>query len=159
MEVCVDNVDSLINAVQGGASRIELCSALSEGGLTPSFGFFKLAKSLTTIPIHVLIRSRTGDFNYNENDLKIMAEDSKVLVEAGADGIVFGCLDKTANIDVNGCKLILDAVKNSPINFTFHRAFDVVQDPIKAAQLIKELGFTRILTSGQVSELSKSYIS
>ena len=151
MEVCVDNVDSLINAVQGGASRIELCSALSEGGLTPSFGFLKLAKSLTTIPIHVLIRSRTGDFNYDENDLKIMAEDSKVLVEAGADGIVFGCLDKQANIDVNGCKLILDAVKNNPINLTFHRAFDVVQDPIKTANVIKELGFTRILTSGQVS--------
>ena len=73
------------------------------------------------------------------------------LVEAGADGIVFGCLDKQANIDVNGCKLILDAVKNNPINLTFHRAFDVVQDPIKTANVIKELGFTRILTSGQVS--------
>ena len=108
MEVCVDNIDSLINATSGGASRIELCSALSEGmdwtfsrelgvfssliifflftyllqiigGLTPSIGFLKIAKSVSPLPIHVLIRSRSGDFCYDENDLKIMAEDAKQL--------------------------------------------------------------------------------
>merc|ERR1712062_252101 len=140
MEVCVDNIESLVNAVDGGASRIELCSALSEGGLTPSTGFLKHAKSIT----------RAGDFCYGENDIRIMSEDAKLLVEAGADGIVFGCLDPEANIDVKNCQTILESVKpRSNINFTFHRAFDLAQNPMKSAEVIKNLGFSRILTSGQ----------
>ena len=147
----MDSIESLVNAVEGGASRIELCSALSEGGLTPSIGFLKHAKSITSIPIHVLLRSRAGDFCYGENDIRIMSEDAKLLVEAGADGIVLGCLDPEANIDVKNCQTILESVKpRSNINFTFHRAFDLAQNPMKSAEVIKNLGFSRILTSGQV---------
>ena len=106
---------------------------------------------IQSIPIHVLLRSRAGDFCYGENDIRIMSEDAKLLVEAGADGIVFGCLDPEANIDVKNCQTILESVKpRSNINFTFHRAFDLAQNPMKSAEVIKNLGFSRILTSGQV---------
>ena len=106
---------------------------------------------IQSIPIHVLLRSRAGDFCYGENDIRIMSEDAKLLVEAGADGIVFGCLDPEANIEVKNCQTILESVKpRSNINFTFHRAFDLAQNPMKSAEVIKNLGFSRILTSGQV---------
>ena len=78
-------------------------------------------------------------------------------VNAGADGIVFGCLTSEGNLDIKGCNLILEAVKGTKVNFTFHRAFDVLQDPIKAAEEIKNLGFTRILTSGQVRQILPNF--
>lgn len=157
MEVCVDNIDSLVAAIKGGASRIELCSSLSEGGLTPSMGFYKIAKKLSkNVPIHILIRPRGGDFLYDENEIEIMAQDCEIFANSGANGLVFGCLDKNAEIDVLACSKIIDRVlkceKNngySVRNLTFHRAFDVAQDAFKAVEIIKELGFSRLLTSGQ----------
>ena len=79
-----------------------------------------------------------------------MSEDAKLLVEAGADGIVFGCLDSEANIDVKNCQKIMESFKQNNVNLTFHRAFDLAQNPMKSAEVIKNLGFSRILTSGQV---------
>ena len=156
MEVCVDNVESFLNAVKGGASRIELCSALSEGGLTPSLGFYQTVKKLSEIPIHILIRPRGGDFLYNDHEVDIMAKDSETFANAGANGLVFGCLDKNADIDVVACRKIIENVKKCErdlhynLNLTFHRAFDVSKDAFKAVDVIEELGFSRILTSGKV---------
>ena len=90
MEVCVDNIESIQNSIAGGASRLELCSSLAEGGLTPSIGFFKVAKKISTIPIHVLIRPRGGDFLYSDEEIEIMAEDVEIFAKAGADGVVIG---------------------------------------------------------------------
>ena len=82
-----------------------------------------------------------------------MAEDAKVLVEHGADGIVIGCLDKEGNVDVEAVKKILKAIQSEKVSLTFHRAFDLVRDPFKAAETIIDLGFHRILTSGQVRKM------
>ena len=87
MEVCVDHLESVLNAVKGGASRLELCSSLAEGGITPSLGFFLVAKSVTQIPIHVLIRPRGGDFLYSSHELEIMAQDCEMFAQKGADGL------------------------------------------------------------------------
>ena len=84
-----------------------------------------------------------------------MAQDCEIFANAGANGLVFGCLDKNANIDVEACKKIIERLKTyqTELNLTFHRAFDVAQDPFKAVEIIKNLGFSRILTSGQVRKL------
>lgn len=151
MEVCVDNLESVLNAEQAGASRIELCSALSEGGLTPSLGIFKVAKSLSKMPIHVLIRPRGGDFLYTDAEVDIMASDAESFAKAGADGLVIGCLKSDGNVDVEACMKIMQKVNNyCSLNWTFHRAFDVAKDAMQAAKVIKDMGFSRILTSGQV---------
>ena len=91
MEVCVDNVSSFTNAVQSGASRIELCSSLAEGGLTPSLGFFRQVKKVNShVPVHVLIRPRGGDFYYQEAEVEIMRQDAAIFAENGAEGLVLG---------------------------------------------------------------------
>lgn len=148
MEVCVDNIQSAINAAAGNASRIELCSALSEGGLTPSLGFFKTVRLLISIPIFVLLRPRRGtDFVYSKEEIDSIAYDALEFKNAGADGFVFGILQRNGTINSVACLKILEIVK--PLPTTFHRAFDCVIDPFESLQKIIELGFNRILTSGQ----------
>ena len=167
MEVCVDNVLSFINAVEAGASRIELCSSLAEGGLTPSLGFFRQVQKINIheVPIHILLRPRGGDFYYRTEEIEIMKEDASIFAENGANGLVLGmytmqiygkfnlpsflgCLDKEAQVDVESTKRILQGLPAN-MSLTFHRAFDVSQDPWKAAECIQSLGFHRILSSGQ----------
>lgn len=151
LEVCVDCIESVIAAEQGGASRIELCSALSEGGLTPTLGTLKTLKSKLNckIPIFCMLRPRRGnDFLYTPEEIQSLLYDIEYFKENGADGFVFGALDANRNIDVENCKTIISAIGNLPV--TFHRAFDLT-DPHRMhenAQLIKDLGFKRILASG-----------
>lgn len=149
LEVCVDSIESGLNAVAGGAQRLELCSALSEGGLTPTVGTLKILKEKIHIPIFVMIRPRRGnDFNYTDLELDSMLHDIKLFLNAGADGFVFGALNATGSIDVSANQKLLMACGGKPV--TFHRAFDVT-DPTKKlenAKLVAELGFSRILTSG-----------
>jgi copper homeostasis protein len=148
MEVCVDSVESAVNACKGGASRLELCAALSEGGLTPTPGMLRIIKSLVTIPVFVMLRPRGGDdFVYSSYEVEVMMNDAAVLKEWGADGFVFGALTASGEIDKNVCKEVMDIV--SPLPATFHRAFDVCGDITMALSTIIELGFSRILTSGQ----------
>lgn len=92
MEVCIDSVQSALNAEKGGAFRVELCSNLMEGGTTPSLGMFRVIKQRSPIPVFVMIRPRGGDFLYTEDEFEVMKEDVKVFKEAGADGVVFGIL-------------------------------------------------------------------
>jgi len=156
MEVCVDSLESSVNAVKGGAHRLELCSSLAVGGLTPSLGLFKcVRRKLPNVILHVLIRCRDGDFLYSEDEIQVMNEDVECLVEAGADGIVIGCLDENGNVDTEKChKLIKTAnecAKGRTINVTFHRAFDMTP-PTALTQTMNDIisiGCTRILTSGQ----------
>ncbi|CAB4026110.1 copper homeostasis cutC homolog, partial [Paramuricea clavata] len=128
------------------AKRIELCCNLSEGGTTPSIGLLKVIKCNVSLPVFVMIRPRGGDFLYTEAEFEVMIEDCEQVINAGADGIVCGILTKQGEIDVPGCKKLLGIIKPLPV--TFHRAFDMVPDQSAALEVIINLGFDRILTSG-----------
>uniref|UniRef100_A0A2H8TUS9 Copper homeostasis protein cutC homolog n=1 Tax=Melanaphis sacchari TaxID=742174 RepID=A0A2H8TUS9_9HEMI len=149
MEICVDSVESAINAFNGGAHRLELCSALSEGGLTPSLGLLKTLKTIVSIPIFVMLRPKCGyDFQYSDLDIRVILKDCTLFKEAGADGFVFGALTSTGDIDIATCASVI--LTAQPLPVTFHRAFDVAtQNPIKMVQKIADLGFKRLLTSGR----------
>lgn len=154
MEVCVDSLESVKNAFEGGADRIELCSSLNEGGLTPTYGLFKAAKNFLhqvdkegKFKIFSMIRCRPGDFNYNDMEMETMEEDLKKLIELGSDGLVFGALDLNGNVDEVICKQFLHQIPNN-VGKTFHRAFDVCSDWKNSFEKIESLGFDKLLTSG-----------
>ncbi|XP_071445303.1 copper homeostasis protein cutC homolog [Hetaerina americana] len=147
MEVCVDCIESAVNAFKGGAARIELCSALSEGGLTPTPGLLRQIKALVDIPIFAMVRPRRGDFCYSADEVNAMCEDLMVLKNSGADGFVFGALDYDGLVDGSVCEKLLSLA--SPLPCTFHRAFDVSKDSEKSLDSLILLGFSRVLTSGQ----------
>ena len=149
MEVCVDRIDSAINAQNGGAIRLELCSCLAEGGTTPTTGLLKIVKNHVTIPVYVMIRPRAGDFLYTQLEIDVMAEEMLQLKQAGADGFVFGMLNSNGDVDIEGCKKLLDIAHPLPV--TFHRAVDLSRDIFEALEDITKLGFQRILTSGGCS--------
>lgn len=146
----MDNIESALSAVRGGAHRIELCSALALGGLTPSVGVFKTIKKLITTKcdIFIMIRPKYNtDFVYDDNDINAMEEEIKIFAEMGANGFVFGCLTQDGTIDVEKCKKLLEVANGFPC--TFHRAFDIVKNPEESLKIIINLGFSRVLTSGQ----------
>lgn len=147
LEVCAGDIDSVIAAAQGGASRVELCSALGEGGVTPSIGFIRSALKVPGIRVHVLIRPRGGDFLYTPQEVDCMVDDIVAAREAGAHGVVIGALTPEGEIDMNACRKMMEAAAG--ISVTFHRAFDLCRDPFKALEDIISLGCDRILTSGQ----------
>ncbi|XP_057307575.1 copper homeostasis protein cutC homolog isoform X1 [Hydractinia symbiolongicarpus] len=149
MEICIDSVESAINAENAGASRVELCSNLMEGGTTPSLGVFQIVKKKTSIPVFVMIRPRGGDFLYSDTEFEVMKTNVKIFKQHNADGFVFGILTKDGEIDLTRNKELIDLCKPKPV--TFHRAFDVVCDGDKALEDVISLGFTRILTSGMES--------
>jgi len=162
MEVCVDCIESAVYALRGGAKRIELCSALSEGGLTPSIGLLRTIRAQIVAPIFCMIRPRDGDFLYSDLELTIMEEDIQALLKEGANGLVFGCLTKDGQVDEPACsRLISTAKKSKPeVELTFHRAIDLSRDLFESAKAIHKLGFKRILTSGgkQTAEEGKDVI-
>ena len=147
LEICANSISSAIAAEEGGADRIELCSALSVGGLTPGYGTIKEAKRLLSIPVHVLIRPREGDFCYSNYELEVICEDIIAAKDIGADGIVCGVLDKCGDIELKALERIMKAAQGVP--FTFHRAFDLCRNPFEALQILIEMGINTLLTSGQ----------
>ncbi|BBM36061.1 copper homeostasis protein CutC [Pseudoleptotrichia goodfellowii] len=147
LEICVDSVESAINAEKGGATRLELCSNLIIGGTTPTKSLFEEVKRNVNIPINVLIRPRFGDFLYSEYEINMIKNDIKMFKELGANAVVIGVLTKDGEIDIENMKKLME--KAEGMSVTFHRAFDVCKDPIKAFQQLKELGVKTILTSGQ----------
>ncbi|XP_022080906.1 copper homeostasis protein cutC homolog isoform X2 [Acanthaster planci] len=149
MEVCVDSVRSATAAERGGATRIELCAGLSEGGTTASLGLLRIVKAVTTLPVFALIRPRAGDFLYDPEELEVMREDIQLCKENGADGIVFGALTSSGSIDTEVCKEFIELSRPLPV--TFHRAFDMCRDPHASLEVLISLGFERVLTSGQES--------
>ncbi len=147
IEVCCGSVDDAVEAAGGGANRIELNSSLFFGGLTPSLGSVVEAKKRLSIPVMVMIRPRGGGFFYTQGEMDVMRQDAQLAVEYGADGIVFGILHEDGSIDMGRCREILELAKDRET--VFHRAFDVIPDPFEALEQLIELGFTRVLTSGQ----------
>ncbi len=146
LEICCGDIASVIEAQRGGADRVELCSALGEGGVTPSVGLMREARRVEGIKMNVLIRPRGGDFLYSEEEIRIMLADIAVAREAGADGIVIGALSSDGSIDMEACRRMIDAAQGMSI--TFHRAFDMTADADKALEDVIRLGCDRILTSG-----------
>ncbi len=146
LEVCTFTLESALIAEQAGADRIELCENYAEGGTTPSYGNIKLAKSKLNIPINVMIRPRGGDFLYSNLELEIMKLDIETCKTIGVHGVVFGILKDDGSIDEKRCKELVELAK--PLSTTFHRAFDMVNEPFYTLDVIIECGFDRILTSG-----------
>lgn len=147
MEICADSVESATIAEAAGAGRLELCSALAEGGVTPSAGLIESVRRETNIRLHVLIRPRSGDFMYNDSEFSVMRRDIDTAGERGADGIVTGILRSDGTIDVERTALLAEYA--APMALTFHRAFDLCRDPKKGLEDVIAAGASRVLTSGQ----------
>jgi copper homeostasis protein len=147
VEVCVDTVAGALAAQEGGADRIELCAALRTGGLTPSAGLLDEVLAVTSIPVHVLIRPRDGDFLYDRHDVSAMTRDVGFAARRGAHGVVVGALTADGDVDTDTCGRLLDAAEGLPV--TFHRAFDLARRPLHALDAVLGLGADRLLTSGQ----------
>lgn len=153
LEVCANSYRSAINAQNSGADRIELCSELAVGGITPSFGLIKQAVEALKIPVFVLIRPRSGNFTYSKDELEIMEHDILQCKTLGCSGIVSGVLHKDNTIDVERTRTLIELAK--PLPFTFHRAFDWVENPQQAIGQLIEMGAERVLTSGQETSAFK----
>jgi len=147
-EVCIDSVSGAIAASKYGAKRVELCSALSEGGLTPSSGLIAACAAQSTAEVFVMIRPSAGGFSYTEQELLIMQNDIELAHQCGADGVVFGVLNADFNIDIQKNAFLLETAFRLALGTTFHRAIDLSPAPEKAVEDLVNLGFDRILTSG-----------
>lgn len=147
LEICVDSIASAMAAEQGGAQRVELCDYLAGGGTTPSAGMIEVVRKNINIGLHVLIRPRRGDFLYSDLEFEIMKRDIVLCRELGADGVVIGLLTKDGNIDISRTQELIALA--GPMSVTFHRAFDLTPDPLKAIDDLLQLNVHRLLTSGQ----------
>jgi copper homeostasis protein len=146
LEICVESVDHAVAADRGRANRIELCSDLQCGGVTPSAGIMQTARSQVRIPIHVLIRPRPGNFCYSDSEFEIMRNDVLAAKQFRMDGVVFGLLHRNNLVDVERTRALVESARPLPV--TFHRAFDVSDNPEAALEEVIQTGASRILTSG-----------
>jgi len=150
LEVCIDSHEGALVAARFGAKRVELCSALSVGGLTPSIGL--VSECAEVIEVHAMLRHREGDFVYTARDIEIMLDDIDFLAKSGASGIVFGCLTEQNEIASKANAVLIKEAKDLGLETTFHRAFDFSQNPKESLKKIIDLGFDRLLTAGQKSK-------
>lgn len=149
LEVCTGNRKSVMQAVNGGATRIELCANLELDGLTPDLETARwVRETYPQLTIHILIRSRAGNFVYTPDEIKLM-KSQMVHLRPYADAFVIGALDIHGRVDASAAQALMDAAPEK--SFTFHRAFDVCTDPLQALDTLIELGCARLLTSGQKS--------
>jgi copper homeostasis protein len=146
-EVCVDSAEAAMAAEQGGANRVEMCSDLLEGGLTPSHGTLRVARRRLGIKIMAMVRPRGGDFCYSDVEFDVMREDLRAAKDLGADGIVLGLLRPDGTVDRERTAELMALARPLPV--TFHRAFDMTRDPFEALETLIALGVDRVLTSGQ----------
>ena len=146
LEICVDSVASAAAAAEAGASRLELCSNLYEGGITPSVGLLKRVLKRVGIPVHAMIRPRGGDFLYSQDERDVMVSEIKALCKAGAHGVVLGVLTPDGHVDEPLLASLVERAAPAPV--TFHRAIDVSVDPVGAIDACVRCGVARVLTSG-----------
>ncbi|MCE0496230.1 copper homeostasis protein CutC [Vibrio salinus] len=146
VEVCVDSIESLNNALVGGADRIELCSSLPLGGVSPSYGLTQYAVKHSEVPVYAMVRLRSGDFLFTADEIAMMCDEIQFFRETGVSGIVIGALTEDANVDVKAVKRWVDSAKG--LGITFHRAFDLVNSASPALEQLIDLGCERVLTSG-----------
>ena len=149
IEICCGSYQDGLAAYRGGATRIELNSALSVGGLTPSVSSLIKLKQETNLKIICMVRSRAAGFCFEKEDIEIQFMDAKLLLENGADGIAFGFLNANKTIDIDTTKKMVDLIHSYHKEAVFHRAFDVTINPIESIIQLITLGVNRVLTSGQ----------
>ena len=158
-EVCVDNLDNAVKAFKKGADRIEFCSNLNEGGLTPNFNDLKQIKSLVSIPIRVMIRPHSKSFEYNDNDIAKMTESIHLCKKENFDGVVLGCLNEHNELDIEKINYLAQIAK--PLNVIVHKAIDLTNSPIESLKNLFELNIINgVLSSGgcQTAELGISIL-
>lgn len=148
LEICCGSVEDVITASQYEIDSIELNTALPLGGLTPSIATLILSKEITDVPLYCMVRNNPGGFIYNENEFKTMLKDAQLLLENGADGIVFGCLRDDLQIETNQTNQLIQLAKKYNKQAIFHRAIDLTPNYQEAYQLLIDLGIDRVLTSG-----------
>jgi copper homeostasis protein len=147
LEVIATSPDDCWTIERGGGDRIELCSGLEVGGLTPSLGLLLAARAATSLPIMAMVRPRPGGFCYSEGEFAVLLADAELLLRHGADGIVFGCLHVDGTVDAERTAALVRLAGDRQT--VFHRAFDVTPDPFAALDVLAALGITRVLSSGQ----------
>ena len=147
LEICCGSAEDAIEAARGDADRVELCSALFLGGLTPSLGSLQEVKQQAKLPVMAMNRPRQAGFGYSATEFAVMERDTELLLEHGADGIVFGILNGDGTIDFERTRSLRKRIGSRQA--VFHRAFDVTPDPLPALEELIDLGITRVLTSGQ----------
>jgi copper homeostasis protein len=147
VEICVEGVADALAAAEGGADRVELCSHLAVGGITPGPGSIAAARRRLAIPVHVLVRPRGGEFVFSPIEREAMLEDVAFCRATGVAGVVVGALTERGEVDVPTTRALVEAAR--PMSLTFHRAFDVAADPMRALQQLIDLGVDRVLTSGR----------
>ena len=147
IEVCVEGIDGFLAAQEAGADRVELCAGLVEGGITPSIGTVRSVLKQATIPFHVIVRPRGGDFLYSDAEFDSMVGDVEALRDLGVAGVVVGCLTADGAIDEARMRTLVEAA--GPLAVTCHRAFDMTREPTEALEALIRVGVGRVLTSGQ----------
>ena len=147
IEIATTDYTTTRSAVEGGADRIELCAALTDGGTTPSYGTIKQCREKFEVQLFPIIRTRSGDFLYSDDEFEIMKEEVNLCRQLGCDGVVVGLLNKDGTVDVKRTAKLVEAAY--PLEVTFHRAFDRCKDPFEALEQLIQIGCQRILTSGQ----------
>ena len=156
LEICVDSVQSAMDAQAAGASRVELCSNLAEGGTSAGFGTIKSARENLDIGLNVLLRPRAGDFLYTDLEYEIIRKDLDICGGCGADGIVIGLLRADGKIDLERTARLVEMAH--PMSVTFHRAFDMCCDPVQGLEDIISSGADKLLTSGQKNIASEGLV-
>ena len=149
IELCVASFEEAELAQKYQLTRIELCSALEVGGLTPSFGMIEKCAQLKGIETHIMIRPRAGNFACSADEVQVMLADIKAAAKAGAHGVVFGSLTPDREPDLASLEALSETAKSFRLEATFHRAFDFVRDPSETLEQLIGIGFDRVLTSGQ----------